>query len=223
MKKSIFHQNTQNFLCHFEIVSIATWWMRQLKVSCVTLTQRQIEKNWSSMENGVMCVTFYVNWFSGCFRQLISIPRQRVDLLPLWSRFIAILNPVIPEVGSEVVDYLRRELGNLLRRCHPTFIESKLKVARFIAELVNFEVFPQIEAFMCLRRLLLNFTQHQLEMACAFIECCGRYLYKNPATKRRMKLYMVCYDARISICMLFSYVVLCFCRKKWWGRNKQKF
>jgi len=124
-------------------------------------------------------------------RELNYIPRQRVDLLPLWSRFIAILNPVVPEIGAEVTDFLKKEMWILLKRCHPTFIESKLKVTRYIAELVNFEIFPPIDAFNCLRNLLSNFSHHQLEMACTFVETCGRYLYKNPATKRRMKLYMV--------------------------------
>jgi len=122
---------------------------------------------------------------------ICHLPRQRLDLIPVWSRFLAVLRPITPDVPEEVVTYLRKEFGFLVRRKHQTFIETKLKFTRFIAELVNFGVFPPSEAFKCFKHLLMDFTHHQIEMACVFVEVCGRYLHKNPATRRRMKIYLV--------------------------------
>ena len=103
------------------------------------------------------------------------------------------LRPIVPDVSEEVVAFIKKEFNYLVRRKHQIFIETKLKFTRFIAELVNFGVFPPSEAFQCFKFLLMDFVHHQIEMACVFVEVCGRYLHKNPATRRRMKIYLVSY------------------------------
>lgn len=57
-------------------------------------------------------------------------------------------------------------------------IESKIKVVRFIGELVKFSVFPRSDALLCLRSLLNDFNHHHIEMACNLLETCGRFLYR---------------------------------------------
>ena len=57
-------------------------------------------------------------------------------------------------------------------------IESKIKVVRFIGELVKFRIFPRSEALTCLRMLLQDFNHHHIEMACNLLETCGRFLYR---------------------------------------------
>lgn len=39
--------------------------------------------------------------------------------------------------------------------------------------------------------LLFDFTHHNIEMACALLETCGRYLYRNLESHQRVKVYLV--------------------------------
>lgn len=86
---------------------------------------------------------------------------------------------------------LQKDFRYLVLKKDQIKIETKLKITRFIAELVNFAIFPKSEAFNCLKMLLRNFVHHQVEMACAFVETCGRYLYRSSDSHRRMKIYLV--------------------------------
>jgi len=67
-------------------------------------------------------------------------------------------------------------------------IESKLKVCRFIGELVKFNIFPKHECLYCIKQLLNNFSHHHIDMACTFIEVCGRFLYFSPDSHMRTKI-----------------------------------
>jgi len=112
--------------------------------------------------------------------------------MPLWARLVAILYPVMPDIGIDLSEMLKKDLMFLIRKKDQIFIESKLKITRMIAELVNFRIFPKSDALHCLKLLLMDFVHHQIEMTCAFIETCGRMLYRSPATHKRMKIYLVC-------------------------------
>ena len=59
-------------------------------------------------------------------------------------------------------------------------IESKLKVCRFIGELVKFNMFPKSEALFCLKQLLFDFAHHHIEMACTLLDTCGRFCLRSP-------------------------------------------
>jgi regulator of nonsense transcripts 2 len=124
-------------------------------------------------------------------RVLFKVPRQRMDLVAFYSRFVAIVNPVMPDVGLQLCQLLINDFKFLVRKKHQIFIETKNKIIRFIGELTNFKIFPKSEALQCLKILLMNFVHHQVEMACVFVETCGRFLYRTPDSHRRMKIYLV--------------------------------
>lgn len=110
-------------------------------------------------------------------RALFSVNRTRLDLLPFYARFVAILQPAIPEVGNELCQMLRQDFKYHVRKKDQINIESKIKVVRFIGELVKFKLYSKIEALYCLKVLLHDFSHHHIEMACNLLEVCGRYLY----------------------------------------------
>lgn len=119
------------------------------------------------------------------------IPRQRVDLISLYSRFVAILSRVFPAIGMDLCAMLQKDFRFLVFKKDQLKLDSKLKITRFIGELVNFSVFPKSEAFKCLKILLRHFVHHQIEMACTFLETCGRFLYRSSDSCRRMQIYIV--------------------------------
>lgn len=114
-----------------------------------------------------------------------------MDLIAFYSRLVAILSPVMPDIGLELCQLLKNDFRYLVRKKHQIFVETKVKITRFIGELVNFKIFPKSDALQCLKILLLDFVHHQVEMACVFVETCGRFLYRTPDSHRRMKIYLV--------------------------------
>lgn len=123
-------------------------------------------------------------------RGLFGVNRTRLDLLPFYARFVAILHPALPEVGNELCQMLRQDFKYHVRKKDQINIESKIKVVRFIGELVKFKLYSKIEALYCLKVLLHDFSHHHIEMACNLLEVCGRYLYCSVDSHQRTKVYL---------------------------------
>ncbi|CAF3380022.1 unnamed protein product [Rotaria socialis] len=123
-------------------------------------------------------------------KALYTVQRTYLHLLPFYSRLIATLNPVMPEIGNELVRLLKNEFRAHIRRKDQIYIESKIKTVRFIGELVKFSVFPKNEAINCLKTLLSDFRHHNIEMCCNLLETCGRFLYRSPECHRRTEIIL---------------------------------
>ncbi|XP_071041513.1 regulator of nonsense transcripts 2 isoform X3 [Parasteatoda tepidariorum] len=123
-------------------------------------------------------------------RALFLVPRTRLDLLPFYARFVAILNPCMPDVATDLVTMLKQDFKFHIKKKDQINIESKVKTVRFIGELVKFKVFPKSEALFCLKLLLLDFIHHHIEMACNLLETCGRFLFQAPDSHQRLKILL---------------------------------
>ncbi|TNN10516.1 Regulator of nonsense transcripts 2 [Schistosoma japonicum] len=123
-------------------------------------------------------------------KALFNVPRTRYDLLPFYSRFIAALAPVMPDLVQDINSMLTSEFRWRLSKRDQLNIESKLKVVRFIGELVKFKVYPPHQALTCLKQLLPQFVHHNIDMACALLDTCGRFLYRLPVSHKRTKVYL---------------------------------
>ncbi|CAK1544178.1 unnamed protein product [Leptosia nina] len=123
-------------------------------------------------------------------RVLFSVARTRLDLLPFYSRFAAILYPVLPDVCVDLCQMLKQDFKYHVRKKDQINIESKIKVVRFIGELVKFNLYSKMEALYCLKVLLHDFKHHHIEMACNLLETCGRFLYCNSDTHQRTMIYL---------------------------------
>ncbi|XP_037077123.1 regulator of nonsense transcripts 2-like [Pollicipes pollicipes] len=123
-------------------------------------------------------------------RVLFNVPRTRLDLLPFYARLVATLHPCMPDVASDLAQMLKADFKYHVRKKDQINIETKLKVMRFIGELVKFGMYGRNEALWCVRMLLNDFAHHHVEMACALLECCGRFLYRTVETHLRTKVYL---------------------------------
>lgn len=123
-------------------------------------------------------------------RALFTVHRTRYDLLPFYSRFVATLYPCMPDVASDLVQLLKGDFRWHVRKKDQINIESKLKTVRFIGELVKFKLFPKSEALHCLKMLMFDFSHHNIEMACALLDSCGRFLYRSQDSHHRTKIYL---------------------------------
>lgn len=123
-------------------------------------------------------------------KALFGVSRIRLDLLPFYSRLAAILYPVMPDVANDLCLMLKHDFKYHVHKKDQINIESKIKVVRYIGELVKFRLYSKIEALYCLKVLLHDFTHHHIEMACNLLETCGRFLFCSPDSHQRTKIYL---------------------------------
>lgn len=96
----------------------------------------------------------------------------------------------MPDVGTELVQMLIHDFRRQIRKKDQLFIETKVKVLRFIGELVKFKIFPKSEALHCLKMLLFDFRHHHIDMACALLDDCGYFLYHSPDSHQKTKILL---------------------------------
>nr|CAG4641458.1 EOG090X0143 [Eurycercus lamellatus] len=123
-------------------------------------------------------------------KTLFMVQRTRLDLLPFYSRLVATLHPYIPEVATDLCNFLRQDFKYHVRKKDQINIETKVKIVRFIGELTKFGMYPRAETLHCFKMLLLNFAHHYIEMCCHLIETCGRFLLHHPDSHQRTKVYL---------------------------------
>ncbi|XP_017055952.1 regulator of nonsense transcripts 2 [Drosophila ficusphila] len=123
-------------------------------------------------------------------RTIFSVQRTRLDILPYLSRFVAIVHLCNTDMAADLTDLLRKEFKWHIRKKNQLNIESKLKIVRFIGELVKFGLFKKFDALGCLKMLLRDFQHHQIEMACAFVEVSGVYLYNCRDSRLLMNVFL---------------------------------
>lgn len=123
-------------------------------------------------------------------RVLFGVQRTRLDLLPFFARLVATINLVSQDVAVDLAHLLKQEFKYHITKKNQMNIESKLKVIRFIGEMVKFSLYSKIEGLYCLKLLLADFQHHQIEMTCAFFEVAGKYLYNCKDTRIRTNVYL---------------------------------
>lgn len=123
-------------------------------------------------------------------KTLYAVPRTRLDLLPLYARFVAILNPIMPDIAKHLNAALTAEFKYLVQKKDQINIETKIKNVRFIGELVKFRLFAKSDGVQCLQELLNDFTHHHIEMACNFLETAGRFLYNSADAHYRIRIFL---------------------------------
>ncbi|KAJ3164285.1 hypothetical protein HK101_000477, partial [Irineochytrium annulatum] len=109
-----------------------------------------------------------------------NMPKNRQDLLPHYSRFLATVKPYFPDVIEKVTAQIRSEFIRQLRRKEKGFLDEKIRTVRFIGELTKFRVVPITFTFFVFQKLLEEFSNVNIELASNFLESCGRFLFKSP-------------------------------------------
>ncbi|XP_026677230.1 regulator of nonsense transcripts 2-like [Diaphorina citri] len=119
-----------------------------------------------------------------------ALPRTRYDLFPFICRFLAIVNQVHPDIAKKIADKYYKQFRYLIVKKDQIRLENKIKNVKIISELLKFKLFSSIYGLFCLKLLLNDFSHHHIEMACVFLENCGKYLYFSPENHFRTKSYL---------------------------------
>ncbi|KAA8499699.1 Regulator of nonsense transcripts UPF2 [Porphyridium purpureum] len=118
-----------------------------------------------------------------------SVPPSKLNVVPLYARFVAELAPLFPELVSGLVAALEEEFRATVSKKDQDDKALMLRVrnARFIGEMVNFRVFAPLSLYFELLNLcLVDFAHHNVDVACHLIETSGKYLLRASETAFRM-------------------------------------
>eukprot|EP00123_Amoebidium_parasiticum_P016187 comp23320_c0_seq2/m.38380 comp23320_c0_seq2/g.38380 ORF comp23320_c0_seq2/g.38380 comp23320_c0_seq2/m.38380 type:complete len:1223 (-) comp23320_c0_seq2:468-4136(-) len=118
---------------------------------------------------------------------LFACPKARLDLLPYYSRLVATLGQCIPDIGTRLLEKLEAEFYGQVKHSVSANIEWRIRNIRYLAELTKFGVCPKNTALNCLQKLITDFTPQSIMVACAFLEICGRFIYRSPDSHVRCK------------------------------------
>lgn len=123
-------------------------------------------------------------------KALLAVPRSRLDLLPYYSRLIAIMDRIFPDICSPIITDLEQQFHGQAKFKKNMNLDGRLKTARYLGELTKFRVAPPIIVLRAIRRCLDDFTGLNIDVGCCLLESCGRYLYRTKHTVGRLTALM---------------------------------
>ncbi|OJT05098.1 Regulator of nonsense transcripts 2 [Trametes pubescens] len=114
-----------------------------------------------------------------------QIPKSRTDLLPHYSRLIAILARYLPDVGQDVVAMLDEEFRYLQRKKNVVkeLAEVRLRNTTFLSNLTKFGVVPPHVILHMFKVCLDDFSGTNVENLALLLEGCGRFLLRSEDTR----------------------------------------
>ena len=117
---------------------------------------------------------------------LIQVPRTRIELTSTYSRIIASLSRIYPDIAPPILESLRGKFFGALKHKGQIYIDHKTVTIKFIAELTKFGVAPPMYVFRTFKDLLSEFVHHNIDLTARLMEECGRFLYLLPHTHSKM-------------------------------------
>ncbi|KAH8828075.1 ARM repeat-containing protein [Flagelloscypha sp. PMI_526] len=116
-----------------------------------------------------------------------QVPKNRTDLLPHYSRLVAILNRYMPDVGTDLVAVLDEEFRYLQRKKNVVkeLSEVRLKNITFFSNLTKFGVVPTHLILHIYKVCLDDFSGTNVDNIALLLEGCGRFLLRGEETRQR--------------------------------------
>ncbi|KAH8074200.1 ARM repeat-containing protein [Cristinia sonorae] len=113
-------------------------------------------------------------------------PKNRIDLLPHYSRLIAILSKYLPDIGTEIVSILDEEFRYLQRKKNVVkeLAETRLKNITFLSKLTKFGIVPAHVILHMFKVCLDDFSGSNVENIALLLEGCGRFLLRSEETQQ---------------------------------------
>ncbi|RPD73709.1 transcription factor [Lentinus tigrinus ALCF2SS1-7] len=116
---------------------------------------------------------------------MTQIPKNRTDLLPHYSRLIAILNRYMPDIGNDIVAALDDEFRYLQRKKNVVkeLSEVRMRNITFLSNLTKFRVVPPHVILHMFKVCLDDFSGTNVENLAMLLEGCGRFLLRSEETR----------------------------------------
>uniref|UniRef100_H3B878 Regulator of nonsense transcripts 2 n=1 Tax=Latimeria chalumnae TaxID=7897 RepID=H3B878_LATCH len=123
-------------------------------------------------------------------RALFTVPRQRLDLLPFYSRLVATLHPCMCDVAEDLCSMLKGDFRFHVWKKGLDRENRNIKDIPGTGPLPKKKGFSKNDLILCLKMLLSDFSHHHIEMACTLLETCGRFLFRTPESHLRTSVLL---------------------------------
>lgn len=110
--------------------------------------------------------------------------------LPIYTRFIATLAPICPDLVSGILAYLENYFRYIIKKPYPSLYLARLYVMRFFSEMIKFKLVPKKTIFYLLHASITRLSHHTAEIISHLLEGCGRFLFRNPETNFLLLKYL---------------------------------
>ncbi|KAF8893957.1 transcription factor [Infundibulicybe gibba] len=116
-----------------------------------------------------------------------QVSKNRIDLLPHYSRLVATLNKYLPDIGTDLVAILDEEFRYLQRKKNVVkeLSEMRLKNITYLSNLAKFRVVPPHLILHIFKVCLDDFSGTNVENIALLLEGCGRFLLRSDETQER--------------------------------------
>ncbi|KZT57798.1 ARM repeat-containing protein [Calocera cornea HHB12733] len=114
-----------------------------------------------------------------------QIPKERIDIIPYYSRFVATLNRYMPDVGIGILEDQFRFLQKR-KKLLKELENSRTKNVAFLSALTKHRVIPSHLILHVFKVFLDDFTGPNVANVAGLLEGCGRFLLRSEDTKRKM-------------------------------------
>ncbi|GJQ12612.1 hypothetical protein GpartN1_g4403.t1 [Galdieria partita] len=120
-------------------------------------------------------------------KTLFNLSFTNPEMVPLASRLVATLNPVYPDIASNVIQILKDDFMSYFERKETGehYLKCRIWNARWISEMTKFRLFPAHVVLGYVKLCLEDFSHYNVDIVCAVLETCGRFLYGNSETEYR--------------------------------------
>jgi len=160
-------------------------------IKLVTLLEEKLPECVSKQRADEFCVSFChistKNARKRLAQSMVRLPRSRSELSSTYARIVASLSRIYPEMVQPILDGLNKDFYGILKAKNQLHIESKVKNVRYVGELIKFRVAPPIMALRMFKSLLIDFSNHNVQLLAVLLETCGRFLYVLPYTHDRIE------------------------------------
>jgi len=160
-------------------------------IKLVTLLEEKLPECVSKQRADEFCVSFChistKNARKRLAQSMVRLPRSRSELSSTYARIVASLSRIYPEMVQPILDGLNKDFYGILKAKNQLHIESKVKNIRYVGELIKFRVAPPIMALRMFKSLLIDFSNHNVQLLAVLLETCGRFLYVLPYTHDRIE------------------------------------
>ncbi|KAF8609017.1 transcription factor [Ceratobasidium sp. AG-I] len=115
-------------------------------------------------------------------------PKNRTDILPYFARLVAILNPYMPDIGSELVSLLEDEFRYLQKKKKVVkeMASNRMKNTLYLSALAKFCIVPAHLILHVFKVYLDDLNGVNVDNAAMLLEGCGRFLLRTEETGPRM-------------------------------------
>lgn len=110
--------------------------------------------------------------------------------LPIYTRFIATLAPICPDLVSGILNYLEDYFRYIIKNNSSKLYLTRLYVMRFFSEMIKFKLVPKRTIFHLLHASITRLDHHTAEIISHLLENCGRFLFRNPETNFLLLKYL---------------------------------